>query len=32
VTGVASFTLLPAWISLPLILALLVLAWRREGT
>jgi hypothetical protein len=32
VTGVASFTVLPAWISLPLILALLVLAWRREGT
>jgi hypothetical protein len=31
VTGVASLTLLPAWLSLPLILALLVLAWRREG-
>jgi hypothetical protein len=31
VTGVASLTLLPAWVSLPLILALLVLAWRREG-
>ena len=31
VTGIASLTLLPAWLSLPLILALLVLAWRREG-
>ena len=31
VTGVASLTLLPAWISVPLILGLLVLAWRREG-
>jgi hypothetical protein len=31
VTGVASLTLLPAWVSLPLILAFLVLAWRREG-
>jgi hypothetical protein len=31
VTGVASLALLPAWLSLPLILALLVLAWRREG-
>jgi hypothetical protein len=31
VTGVASLTLLPAWLSLPLILALMVLAWRREG-
>ena len=31
VTGVASLTLLPAWVSVPLILALLVLAWRREG-
>ncbi len=31
VTGVASLALLPAWVSLPLILALLVLAWRREG-
>jgi hypothetical protein len=31
VTGVASFTLLPVWLSLPAILALLVLAWRREG-
>jgi len=32
VTGVASLALLPAWLSLPLILALLVLAWRREGS
>jgi hypothetical protein len=31
VTGVASLALLPAWLSLPLMLALLVLAWRREG-
>jgi hypothetical protein len=31
VTGVASLALLPAWLSLPLILAILVLAWRREG-
>jgi hypothetical protein len=31
VTGVASLTLLPFWLSLPVILALLVLAWRREG-
>jgi hypothetical protein len=31
VTGVASLALLPAWLSLPLILALLVLGWRREG-
>ncbi|MSP03651.1 MAG: hypothetical protein EXR07_21825 [Acetobacteraceae bacterium] len=31
VTGVASLTLLPAWLSVPVILALLVLAWRREG-
>jgi hypothetical protein len=31
VTGVASLALLPAWLSLPLILAFLVLAWRREG-
>ena len=32
VTGVASLALLPAWLSLPLMLGLLVLAWRREGT
>ncbi len=31
VTGVASLTVLPAWLSLPVMLALLVLAWRREG-
>jgi hypothetical protein len=31
VTGVAALGLLPGWLSLPLILALLVLAWRREG-
>jgi hypothetical protein len=32
VTGIAALTLLPAWIALPLMLGLLVLAWRREGT
>jgi hypothetical protein len=31
VTGIASLALLPAWLSLPLILAFMVLAWRREG-
>jgi hypothetical protein len=31
VTGIAALTLLPAWIALPLMLGLLVLAWRREG-
>ena len=31
VTGVAGLALLPAWISLPLMLGLLLLAWRREG-
>ena len=31
VTGVASLTLLPAWAALPLLLGLMVLAWRREG-
>ena len=31
VTGVVSLTLLPAWLSVPAILALMVLAWRREG-
>ncbi len=31
VTGIASLALLPAWLSLPVILALLVLGWRREG-
>jgi hypothetical protein len=32
VTGVASLALLPAWVSLPLMLGLLLLAWRREST
>jgi hypothetical protein len=32
VTGIASLTLLPAWAALPLMLGLMVLAWRREGT
>ena len=31
VTGIASLTLLPTWLSLPLLLGLMVLAWRREG-
>ncbi|MGE0415664.1 MAG: hypothetical protein AB7O80_02565 [Acetobacteraceae bacterium] len=31
VTGVSALALLPAWVSLPLMLGLLVLAWRREG-
>jgi hypothetical protein len=31
VTGVAALELLPGWLSLPLMLGLLVLAWRREG-
>ncbi len=31
VTGIASLALLPAWIALPLMLGLMVLAWRREG-
>jgi hypothetical protein len=31
VTGIASLALLPAWLSLPAILAMLVLGWRREG-
>lgn len=31
VTGVASSPLLPAWLALPLILGLALLAWRREG-
>ncbi len=31
VTGIAALTLLPAWFALPLMLGLLVLAWRREG-
>jgi hypothetical protein len=32
VTGIASLGLLPSWIALPLMLGLMVLAWRREGT
>jgi hypothetical protein len=32
VTGIASLTLLPSWAALPLMLGLIVLAWRREGT
>jgi hypothetical protein len=31
VTGVAALELLPGWLSLPVIAALLLLAWRREG-
>jgi hypothetical protein len=31
VTGVAASELLPGWLSLPVMLGLLVLAWRREG-
>jgi hypothetical protein len=31
VTGIASLALLPAWAALPLMLGLMVLAWRREG-
>ena len=31
VTGIAALTLLPSWAALPLLLGLLVLAWRREG-
>ena len=32
VTGVAALELLPAWLSLPFMVGLLVLAWRREGS
>jgi hypothetical protein len=32
VTGIAATPLLPPWLALPLMLGLLVLAWRREGT
>ncbi|HEY6431379.1 MAG TPA: hypothetical protein VIZ17_05305 [Acetobacteraceae bacterium] len=32
VTGIDSFRLLPAWAALPLMLGLLIAAWRREGT
>jgi hypothetical protein len=31
VTGIAALALLPGWLSLPLMLGLLILAWRREG-
>ena len=31
VTGIASVPLMPTWLSLPLWLGLMVLAWRREG-
>ena len=31
VTGIAAAPLLPAWLALPLILGLAVIAWRREG-
>jgi hypothetical protein len=31
VTGVAALDLLPAWLSFPIMVGLLVLAWRREG-
>lgn len=32
VTGIASLTLLPSWAALPLMLGLLIVAWRREGS
>ena len=32
VTGITGLALLPAWAALPLMLGLLVLAWRREGS
>jgi hypothetical protein len=31
VTGIAALALLPAWVSLPLMLGLAIAAWRREG-
>ena len=31
VTGVASMPLMPAWLSLPLLLGFMILAWRQEG-
>ncbi|WP_158924823.1 hypothetical protein [Acidisphaera sp. S103] len=31
VTGVAALELLPGWLSLPMMIGLLILAWRREG-
>jgi hypothetical protein len=32
VTGIAALALLPSWVALPLMLGLMVGAWRREGT
>jgi hypothetical protein len=32
VTGIAATPLLPPWLALPLVLGLVILAWRREGT
>lgn len=32
VTGITALALLPAWFALPLMLGLLILAWRREGS
>ena len=32
VTGLDSVPLLPPWLALPLLLGLVVLAWRREGS
>jgi hypothetical protein len=32
VTGITALALMPAWAALPLMLGLLVLGWRREGT
>jgi hypothetical protein len=32
VTGITALALLPAWVALPLMLGLLVLGWRREGS
>jgi hypothetical protein len=31
VTGVAALELLPGWVSLPVMVGLMLLAWRREG-
>ena len=31
VTGIAALPLLPPWLALPLILGLVLLAWRQEG-
>jgi hypothetical protein len=32
VTGITALALMPAWVALPLMLGLLVLGWRREGS